>query len=317
MEFGNAASSRRKDDAVARARAAREQRAAEGANRSEQHKTAAARTLQIGAGRLLARLKARPLLRAEWRCPPSPSNGQQLVLCLWLLRFFDPLHDGVALGTLCRTVVAGMEQDEPALMFAAAGLRREFALRWVDALRRLLLACARLLASRDEPVQAQALAAGSAGRAACQKELSARYGPVLRLLLLVGEPASWRLVRKLSEAPAGQPAAGALTLMAQSALQGAMASLVASSAGFVGAMHAQLDPALLGAIIKVLQPLTTLPCPCDPPYPPYPVRRAPSTPSPLGAHRRRWSRGRCSRAARWALTWRTPSSSVENALHPV
>ena len=254
MDF-DGASRKGKVDAVARARAAREQRERVSANLSEQHKAAVASKLQVGARRFLTVLRSRALLRAEWRCPPSPSNGQQLVICLWLLRFFDPLHDGVALCTLCRAVVAGMEQDEPALMFAAAGLRREFALRWVDALRRLLLACARLLGARDEPVQKQALAAGTGGPSGSSKELSGqlsgRFGPVLRLLLLAIDPAAWRLVHKLSASPAGQPAAGALTLMAQSALQGAMAAMVASSSGFVLAMHTQLDPALLGAIIKV------------------------------------------------------------------
>ena len=78
------------------------------ANLSEQHKAAVARKLQAGARRFLGVLRSRALLRAEWRCPPSPSNGQQLVICLWLLRFFDPVHDGVALCTLCRAVVAGM-----------------------------------------------------------------------------------------------------------------------------------------------------------------------------------------------------------------
>ena len=248
---------RGKDDAVARARAAREQRAEQVTNRSDQRKVDAATRIQASACRLLLRLQARPALRAEWRCPASPSNGQQLAVSLWLLRFFDPAHDGVALGTLCRTIVAGMEQDEPSLAFAAAGLRRELALRWVDTLRRLLLACARLLAAQDEPVRRQAgNASGSKG--ACTKELSGRFGPVLRLLLLVGDPAAWRLTQRLSASPAGQPAAGALTLMAQSALQGAIAQLIAASAGFVGAVHSQLDPALLGAVIKVVsRPLQT------------------------------------------------------------
>ena len=77
-------------------------------------------------------------------------------------------------------------------------------------------------------------------------------------MLLVGDPAAWRLTQKLSASPAGQPAAGALTLMAQSALQGAIAQLIAASAGFVGAVHSQLDPALLGAVIKVVsRPLQT------------------------------------------------------------
>ena len=233
--------STRKVDAVARARAARQQRERVSSTLSEQHRAAVASKLQVSARRFLTVLRSRALLRAEWRCPPSPSNGQQLVICLWLLRFFDPLHDGVALCTLCRAVVAGMEQEEPALMFAAAGLRREFALRWVDTLRRLLLACARLLDARDEPVQKQALAAGMGGPSKqLSGQLNGRFGPVLRLLLLAVEPAAWRLVHKLSASPAGQPAAGALTLMAQAALQGAMASVVASCSGFVLAMHMQV-----------------------------------------------------------------------------
>ena len=89
-------------------RAAREERQRVSANLSEQHKAAVARKLQAGARRFLGVLRSRALLRAEWRCPPSPSNGQQLVICLWLLRFFDPVQDGVALCTLCRAVVAGM-----------------------------------------------------------------------------------------------------------------------------------------------------------------------------------------------------------------
>ena len=107
MDF-DGVSSKGKVDAVARARAAREERQRVSANLSEQHKAAVARKLQAGARRFLGVLRSRALLRAEWRCPPSPSNGQQLVICLWLLRFFDPVHDGVALCTLCRAVVAGM-----------------------------------------------------------------------------------------------------------------------------------------------------------------------------------------------------------------
>jgi hypothetical protein len=100
---------------------------------------------------------------------------------------------------------------------------------------------ARLLGARDEPVQKQALAAGPGGPPnGSSKELSGRFGPVLRLLLLAIDPAAWRLVHTLSASPAGQPAAGALTLMAQSALQGAMAAMVASSSGFVLAMHTQV-----------------------------------------------------------------------------
>ena len=92
---------------------------------------------------------------------------------------------------------------------------------------------ARLLAARDEPVQKQALlttgvgGAGVGGVGGSSKELSGRFGPVLRLLLLAIDPAAWRLVHKLSASPAGQPAAGALTLMAQSAVQGAHAAMVA------------------------------------------------------------------------------------------
>ena len=107
MDF-DGASRKGKVDAVARARAAREQRERVSANLSDQHKAAVASKLQGGARRFLTVLRSRALLRAEWRCPPSPSNGQQLVICLWLLRFFDPLHDGVALCTLCRAVVAGL-----------------------------------------------------------------------------------------------------------------------------------------------------------------------------------------------------------------
>ena len=68
---------------------------------------------------------------------------------------------------------------------------------------------------------------GAGGVGGSSKELSGRFGPVLRLLLLAIDPAAWRLVRKLSASPAGQPAAGALTLMAQSAVQGAQAAMVA------------------------------------------------------------------------------------------
>ena len=93
---------------------------------------------------------------------------------------------------------------------------------------------ARLLGARDEPVQKQALLAtgmggagvggvGVGGVGGSSKELSGRFGPVLRLLLLAIDPAAWRLVHKLSASPACQPAAGALTLMAQSAVQGAQA----------------------------------------------------------------------------------------------
>ena len=68
---------------------------------------------------------------------------------------------------------------------------------------------ARLLAARDEPVQKQALLAAGVGGAGVggvggsSKELSGRFGPVLRLLLLAIDPAAWRLVHKLSASPAG------------------------------------------------------------------------------------------------------------------
>ena len=67
MDF-DGASRKGKVDAVARARAAREQRERVSANLSDQHKAAVASKLQGGARRFLTVFRSRALLRAEWRC---------------------------------------------------------------------------------------------------------------------------------------------------------------------------------------------------------------------------------------------------------
>ena len=99
-----------------------------------------------------------------------------------------------------------MEQPDAALMFASAALRRELALGWVDALRRLLVACARLVSPAEAPVRSF----GGGGGADGAKRASALFGPALRLLLLAGEPEGWRLTKALSEAAAGAAPAQAL-----------------------------------------------------------------------------------------------------------
>ena len=85
---------RKRDDAAARARAAREerQRAQEqqGNAKSEARRVAAADRVQLSARRYLALLEGRPLQRVEWDAAiaavgASPSAGHQLALCSWLL----------------------------------------------------------------------------------------------------------------------------------------------------------------------------------------------------------------------------------------
>eukprot|EP00966_Prymnesium_polylepis_P302398 6986292-Prymnesium_polylepis.1 len=72
-------------------------------------------------------------------------------------------------------------------MFASAGISRPLALRWVDTLRRLLVSLGRLLSAAPSLCAAMlsAMPAGGVAAAETRKQLSARFGPLLRLALLL------------------------------------------------------------------------------------------------------------------------------------
>ena len=266
---------RKRDDAAARARAAREerQRAQEqqGNAKSEARRVAAAERVQLSARRYLALLEGRPLQRVEWDAAiaavgASPSAGHQLALCSWLLRFFTPNADGERMRMLSRIIVDGMEQPQAPRMFASAALRKELALHWVSVLTRLLQTACRMIAP-SEPHVAELLtevsatdgssssragaAASSSLAANSRKRLSVTFGPVLRLLLLLAEPEKWKLITQLAGAPATAPAAQALTLMAQSAVHAAATTLISTSGALAFAVHAIADSSLLGAAVAV------------------------------------------------------------------
>ena len=80
-------------------------------------------------------------------CPDHPPPaGQQLALAAWLLRFYEPRHDGGRLSQLCRLILAGLEEGaEAERAFCVAALSRPLTRHWVAVLHRLLLACAKQL----------------------------------------------------------------------------------------------------------------------------------------------------------------------------
>ena len=94
-------------------------------------------------------------------------------------------------------------------------------------------------------------AADIGGGGGDQKQLSAHYGPLLRLLLLLAEPSKWKLVAQLGAHAAGQPAAQALQLMALSAVHGQAERLVVAAGSLALALHAAADTPLLGACVAV------------------------------------------------------------------
>ena len=144
------------------------------------------------------------------------------------MHFFEPRVDGERLRTLGRVLVDGMEQQQHQKMYASSALRKDFALHWVNTTRRLLLAACRLIAPTEAHVaelltevrslddkSPQARGATSASTST-RKRLSATFGPVLRLLLLLAEPDKWKLVAQLNAQDSGKPAANALILIGQS-----------------------------------------------------------------------------------------------------
>ena len=265
-----------KGDAAAKARAAREARqrllAERGTAQQQQEQETAAKRIQRSARRFLLLLRNREVMQGEWDAAvakfSTPTAGQQLALCTWLLRFFSPRSDGERLRVLCRVIVDGMEQTQPPRMFASTALRKELALHWVSALRRLLIAASRMVhpseghvsellaevctTARSPGKASIAPSQASAAITAAKKRLSVTFGPVLRLLLLLCEPEKWKLVVQLQAAgPAGQPAAQALILMAQSAVTAADEKLVGAAGALALAVHADADVALLSAAVAV------------------------------------------------------------------
>ena len=261
LDDGVAARRDGSSETVARARAARQARQAEqaaaaagGGQPAAQKKVAAALALQRRARLFMTACHGRPALRQDWDRWQAASSGGitaggQLALTNWLLRFFQPVHDEERLRALVGSITVGMEQERPEHMFAAAGLRRELALRWVDTLRRLTLALARQLAAA--PALSGATPTAAVAVAEARRLLSARFGPVLRLALQLGDPESWKLVTQLAASPASVPASQALMLMSHSATAAAARPLVAALGVFTRELHAQLDPALLGAAVTI------------------------------------------------------------------
>ncbi|EOD36422.1 hypothetical protein EMIHUDRAFT_226468 [Emiliania huxleyi CCMP1516] len=179
----------RRQETVERARAAREARAQAAAAaakvEADQRDANAAEVVQCGARRWLESIRSRTSQRAAWVCPDHPPPaGQQLALAAWLLRFYEPRHDGGRLSQLCRLILAGLEEGaEAERAFCAAALSRPLTRHWVAVLHRLLLACARQLT----PVGGALPAAGE-GEGKGGEVVSGVLGPPLRLLLALAEP---------------------------------------------------------------------------------------------------------------------------------
>ena len=272
-------------DPAARARQAREERAARQQQQLQQASTSkeevAALKLQR-ASRLRGLTAAqRTLIRSEWdaalaaaESKGAPTAGEQTLLVEWLLRFCrgGSDDDGERLRAVCRVLVAGLEQEQAHVSFASAGLRRESARRWVSALRRLLIAVGRLLSPNERAAAALLadLKIGSGGSSTCaglsvsaavstkaaaavdaRKRLSAHFGPLLRALLLLGEPDKWKLTQQLVALPAGQAGGQALALMARSALVGAATPLIRSVGALTLHTHALADASLIGAASSI------------------------------------------------------------------
>ena len=268
--------SKKGDTAAARARAAREERQRAQhqvhSTQSSAAQTTAASQIQRRARVWLALLRSRTLMRQEWDAVASavgasPTAGQQLVLCTWLLRFFEATHDAERLRTLSRLIVEGMEQGDAPRMFAGSALRKELALHWVATLRHLLLTLCRMVTPSEAHVAAVldevhaavgkggaasiASAAPNAAATNARKTLSVYFGPTLRLLLLLAEPPKWKLVVQLNAMAQGQPAAQAILLMAASALHACAERLVSAAGSLAHACHTVADASLLGAAVAV------------------------------------------------------------------
>ena len=211
-------------DAATKARQEREKRRIAQEQRGTAEQIAAqeraACKLQPTMRKHIALLRSRGLQREEWDAAlasagATPLAGQQLALCSWLLRFFEPGHDDERLRAFSRVLVACMEQEQHPLMYVSLALNRQLALAWVNSTRRLLLTLCRLLAPGASALSAvlapDASLTASANAAAAKKRLSAHFGPLLRVLLLLCEPDKWKLAAQLGAAgAAGEGACKAL-----------------------------------------------------------------------------------------------------------
>lgn len=242
----------RRQETVERARAAREARAQAAAAaakvEADQRDANAAEVVQCGARRWLESIRSRTSQRAAWVCPDHPPPaGQQLALAAWLLRFYEPRHDGGRLSQLCRLILAGLEEGaEAERAFCAAALSRPLTRHWVAVLHRLLLACARQLT----PVGGALPAAGE-GEGKGGEVVSGVLGPPLRLLLALAEPELWPFTRKLSAACGGSPAARALCLMTSATMSAAGGAVTSACGALVASLPLSLDRPLLGAATTV------------------------------------------------------------------
>ena len=257
-------------DAAARARAAREQRAAGQQRAAEDQKVAqqaaAAATLQRAARHHGRTVSARALMRSEWDAALAsvsipPPAGQQVVLAAWLLRFFACGADGDRVRSLCRILKAGLDQEQAPLSFASVALKRELAFLWADTLRKLVIAVSRLLSPKTDPSTAALLSemarggvgggvvASAAALTTTRNKLSAHMGPLLLILVTLGEPEKWKLTQQLGAVAAGQPASQALVLMARSAMGAAAEPMIRALGALSVAVHSHADASLLGGAI--------------------------------------------------------------------
>ena len=101
-------------DAATKARHEREKRRIAQEQRGTAEQIAAqeraARKLQPTMRKHIALLRSRGLQREEWDAAlasagATPLAGQQLALCSWLLRFFEPGHDDERLRAFSRVTV--------------------------------------------------------------------------------------------------------------------------------------------------------------------------------------------------------------------
>ena len=273
------AAAKGRQDAVAKAREAREARRLAQEQRGTVEQAAAREKavlkLQPTLRRHLTFLNSRTLQRNEWdaalaAASPSPPAGQQLALCGWLLRFFQPTKDDERLRAFCGVLVACMEQDQHPLMFVSLALNRHLALWWSNTTRRLLLTLCQLLspgaAVLSDLLKADPSLTASANAAAAKKRLNSHFGPLLRVLLLLCEPDKWKLGAQLNAAGgAGEQAARALGLMGQSVVLAAAESLASAAGTLALGVHAVADASLLGAAVAVAS---------------FPLQSASSAPTP-------------------------------------
>jgi len=208
----------RKEETIARARAARQTRQA---HHEEQASAAlllahnaAATPIQRLARRWLRMVRSRGSLRTAWSIPSHPTAGQQLALCDSLSRFFDPSLDGERIASLCHIVAEGLAGADGRSSVCSVALDRHRARRWAISLQRLHICCARLLEELSRagrggsttstaavPVcsgRAMGSAMGSASAGSAGISSRAQYTAIFRLLTSFGAPHSWHLCKELS-----------------------------------------------------------------------------------------------------------------------